>query len=501
MKKQYILIFSLICSLFVNAQNYHPFPYDSVFFETSSSDRPLLPLVKSNNPENMIMPINNMIDWGLDSYYIDDEFWMNAEPVFFPYQSWLGKISLDEEKIIFETAMENQIPIDLSHNIGESDTVFIQVPGTISELFFHVNITYNELEISPEDTIKHYRFNLLDENYEEIDFNDSSLEWEAPLNFEDQVFSISKHNGILSSPSFYYFPNSRQYTYKAKIAEVLNLNHQHAYTVFSNQVGDEIHTEYLRNYFLNRSKETSKKVYVDQEYHESLNAFISTIDVWTRKDTTTFLFEDETYLRDFTTSFNQITDTTYLDDYTDLNRIIPDGFPHNYSSNNKNGYFYRVQDSSFIKNIRTAYFNSGEFGVEINPSSEGEFYFSQFRLHTGGKYYESSGGYGNQSWYKLLYYNINGEIGGEPINESYLLEINDESFHQNQLIIKNNSIFINDSDKYENARIYNLNGEFISFYNKDDLHLPINIQDLKAGIYIISCWDGQKLHSYKFVKS
>ena len=501
MKKIYFLIFSIACFLSLKAQNYHPFPYDSVFFETSLNNRPLLPLVKSGNPENMIMPINNMVDWCYGSYHIDNESWIDAETSFFPYESWLGKVSLGEEKIIFETAMENQIPIDLSHNIGESDTVYVQVPSTNSGLSFHVKITYDELEISSEDTIKHYSFDLLDENYEETDFNYNSLNWEAPFNIEDQVFSISKHNGILSSPAFYYFPSSRQYNYKAKITELLDLSKQHAYTVFSNQVGDEIHTERLRNYFLDSSKESSKKIYVDQEFNESLNAFISVIDVWTRKDSTKYIFEDDVYLKTFTTSFDQVTDTTYLDDYPNLNRVIPDGFPHSFSTNNKNGYFYRDYDHSYLKQERSAFFYSEELGVTISPEFDGTFSHSQFQHHTGGEYYGDSGGFGGQSWYKVLYYNINGETWGEPITESYLLEASDELFAKPQLVIKNNSILLNNADKYENARIYSINGVLIQFFTKDNLQQEIDIQHLKKGIYIFACWTGKRLHSYKFIKA
>ena len=500
MKKQYILIFSLICSLFVKAQNYQPFPYDSVFFETSSSDRPLLPLVKSDDPENMIQPINNAVDWRSGSYHMDEWPLLDAVSNYFPYASWLGKVSIEDQIIEFETAMGNKIPIDLSHNIGESDTVFVQVPSTNAEFSFYVKITYDEKTSSPEDTIKHYRFHLLDENYEETDFYDSSIEWEAPFNIEDQVFSISKHNGIISSPAFYYFPNSLQYNYKAPIGELLDLSKPHAFEVFSNQAGDEIHTEYRRNDYLNSSTETSKKIYVDQEYNENLNAFISTADIWTRKDSLEYLFEEDDYLRTYTIAFDQVTDTTYLNDYPNLNRIVPDGFPHTFALNNENGYFYRALDHSFIRSKTNSIVYVEEFGVTINPETSSTSSSSHFQHQTGGPYHYSSPN-PRQSWYKILYYNINSEEWGEPIEESYLLEIEENTFSKPELTLKDNAIILNDADRYENARIYNTNGELGAFIKSDYLQEKIDIQHLKKGIYILACWTGKTLHTYKFIKS
>lgn len=500
MKKLYLLIFSLQCFLLANAQNFHPFPYDSVFFETTDENKILLPIIKTNDQNNMLMPIHNEINWRDGGFYIDFDFIIDEETTshFFPYQSWLGKVSFADNVITFETALENQIPIDLSHSIGESDTTFVQVPGTDQTLFFNVKITYHEQQIFANDTIKSYRFELLDENYLATEFYDST----SPYNIENHVFRISKNYGILSAPAFYYFPNSLQYHYKAPIGELLDLTKQHAYDIFKNEVSDEIHTKKTKHYFLDNSIEYKKKIYVDQEYDEMLNAFISVIDVWTRKDSTLYLFSDDSYEKSFTTSFQQVTDTTYLDDFPELNKIIPNGFPTEFSSSNTNGFFYRATDKSFMKFTTWGTFSSNNEGVYIELVYDGSSAVYQFQKHTGGMYYGSSITFGGGNSYEVLYYKFENEIWGTPISNSYILDVNEEQkLQKGSLITGETFIKLNNPKPYESGRIYNLNGQFIRYLSRENLQSDISTNDLKNGLYVLICWTGETVHRYKFLKS
>ena len=95
------LIFISFC-LNLKAQNFTPFPHDSLFFEQVETDAvPLMPLVKSNNSEDLILPINNYQQWtGLPVIFqFDIEGFFKT-----PLRSWLGKVKEEDNSLLFESA-------------------------------------------------------------------------------------------------------------------------------------------------------------------------------------------------------------------------------------------------------------------------------------------------------------------------------------------------------------------------------------------------------------
>lgn len=511
MKKQYLIFIFIIfynCSSSVFAQiqsfeDYHPFPYDSVFFELSTPDTELfgglMPVVKSGDPDDMLLPIQNTVHW-VDILKNQNNF--GSYPFIVSYESWLGKLSYADHEISIVTAFNDSLKIRTDLLVNTSDTCQFTLGGmTNRQLVVHCDT----IVITSADEIKEYSFSVLDENANPI----SGVFSEGAYDVESFLFRISKNNGILNTPAFFYFPYSEQYHYKAIAENILDQYTLNAYKIFHKNAGDEIHSLYEVDNsggwgFNNTDQVFYKRICVNEDYNEALQQIIFTYDIWKlEKYYTGGTSMSNPPVLNIIPDYNQIKDTLFLSDYNVFNKALPDGFGNEPW---EEGYFFNVDDLSFegITNNDVTNYNGDSLIIYqgIDQSSHEHY---NYRFGHGLRYHNSSAYSGGEGWYysfhQPVYTKINGVEWGEAIAESFILDIPESVSQEFKLLIENNRLYVQADFDYESARIYDVNGHFIKYISKQELDHYIMIDSLETGVYIFCLWDGAGAHSLKFVKN
>lgn len=492
MKKIIVLFCVFITTGLLKAQQYQPFPEDSLFFESSNIEDVLMPLVKRNDPENTIERVNTIPEWTALSLDWNNNF----QTIKLPIYSWLGKTYQDEEKIYFISALGDSIYIDTSIALGESYTIALQDHFIDYGEVAYLNVTlYNFFETETNDSIKEYRFTFLDDLNAPVSFN---YDTDIAINqhFDDHVFQLSKNNGIVKSPAFYYFPYGKQYTRKAKISEVLDFSSSYAYQVFHRSPGDEIHTKkHFGNFFNDESDTKEKKVCINQVYSLSNNTFYTTNEVWLRE------YDSQNFETEITHSYYEaMKDTLYLGDYQDLNKTVPNGL--GVDNNSTTGYFYQFNTASFVQDKIEDYGFYELINDSIHYTNQaGSTSVSSrecYQIALGGPYYETT--HHNGSGYKkIVYYDVNGMSWGVPFTDAYLLSTEDLK-EESYLYNKGDMLFINEPEQFENAAIYDLRACKIHQFNNKQIETGISTYHLHPGIYIINFWNKDSRVGFKFIK-
>lgn len=480
------LFFSLVFAFGVlKAQNdYEPFPYDSVFFESYDIEV-LMPVLKSDNPDNLLKPINNMYHWILADVFFDYSF---------EYNSWMGKVFTENQKINFVSALEDTISIDLSLSLNETDTMpFQDYYGEAYNLI----VTYADLLETDQDTVKTYTFKPLRENGNVVEYDYWLMGYIGDMNFK-----ISKHNGILACPSFYYFPQCKQYGFYDKITNVLDTTVLYAYQVFSQSPGDEVHTRWEDDFNANDPDSHVKRVKsvcVNQTYDENTQLLIRVNDIWKRED-----FGLLGGGGDPEFSFYQLKDTIDIGSYTNLNKIIPDGID---VDGGPYGYFYNKgvgANHGFESEIE--YDKVGEGAViNIGYTPGSDYFKTNYQLNHRVHYFFDKQDHEDGAWFhrrNYVYEKINGEETGTPYPDFYLMDIEETESLTFGISLMNSGSFIRIDTPIvlESARIYDISGKFLHYYSGEELHKNIQIDHLKSGIYVFIGWDGEKSFVSKFIK-
>lgn len=501
----YFVIIFFVTSTYVSGQefeDYHPFPYDSVFFEISTphEDRfeALMPIVKSGNADDMLLPINNNAHW-VDILKEQESF--GIFPFVVPYKNWLGEVSYVSQEIRFVTAFKDTIKIRTDLLVNTSDTCEFKIGvATMRKLVVHCNNIVEEVD----DEVKEYTFSVLDENSNPIDGGFGSTAY----NVESFSFRISKENGILNTPAFYYFPYCEQYEYKDFAKNILDQSTLNAYKVFHQNPGDEIHSLYETNSpGVGIPNQTFyKTICVNETYDETLNRMIRISDVWSlKKYTTGGTSMSNPLVWHIIPNYEQIKDSLYLNDFIALNNALPNGLGNEFW---EDGYFYNADSTYFEGVIDNDVLNINGDSLMVHKGLDNSDHTDYtFRLGHRFRYYNRQlyvGGEGSSNFFhKLVYTNINGEEWGTPYSDTFLLALEEDNVapvFQLIFIDRRNAIQIKSEQFFESARIYDLNGNFVKYISSDELEHEISIFDLKEGVYVFLAWDGQKAHSIKFLK-
>ena len=491
MKKIILFFCVFMYSGFINAQEYAPFPEDSLFFESNNADDVLMPLVKLNDLENNLQAVNTIPEWTALSLDWNNGF----QTIKLPVYNWLGKTYQEGDKIYFISALGDSIYIDTSISLGESYTIALEDHlldfGEVA--YLHVTF-YDFFESEANDSVKEYRFSFLDDLNAPVSFNyDASISLDH--HFDTHVFQLSKNNGIVKSPAFYYFPYGKQYSRMAKINEVLDFSTSYAYQVFHRSSGDEIQTEkHFENFFNYESNILEKKVCIQQNYNLSNNAFYTTNEVWRRE------YKSQNFEPEITHYYQEsLKDTLYLDDYGDLNKIVPNGLGVN---NNSTGYFYQLNTASFVeeKTVDYGYYELLNDSIHYTnePGSTSVQSTEYYQIALGGPYKVYSHHNGN-GYKKLIYYDVNGQTWGEAYTNAYLLNLDDL---ENELYLSydNDILSINKTANFESAAIYDLHGNLICSFDIRELVSGVSVYDMHSGIYIVNLWNSNKRVGFKFMK-
>lgn len=470
-----MLLFSSISLTAQEFEDYYPFPYDSVFFEPAELNDytfdALMPLIKSGDEDDMLLPIHNATHW------IEISEQGHSAYGLFPFKNWMGEVSYENQTIQFVSAFEDTIQIRTDVALNTTD----MIPFTRWENEYTMAITYENLLEIDGDFIKEYSFEIID--------GDGIL---SSFDIETMNFRISKENGILATPSFFYFPHVRQYNYKGKASDILDPNTSNAYKVFHQNPGDEIHSHKSKITSSSSGQNGGQNIYyktvcVNQDYNEDLQRLIRTSDIW--------------YLENNVAGFNQKKDTLYLDEYTNLNRLLPDGFGADIY---ENGAFYSSSDNAFFIEGFDDRWEVQNDSLYVTDYIDYMNYNSSW-YHLGHRLLYNEGAYffdwsGSHNSHKPVYTNINGEEWGTPYSDSFLLSLADKESDANKVFLEANNLYLTSDLTFESARIYNTKGDFIKYITGEELKTAISIADLPNGVYILWIWNGEKAFPYKFMK-
>lgn len=509
--KKLLAVLSLLSVTCLFAQDYAPFPEDSLFFKSEIPDHAWMPLVKSNDASDLIQKTNSWIEWSNlrhFNYIVDAEEDAVEGWDKLPMYSWLGKVTYDGDFISFKIANGDSIYIDTRLTGTDS----YQLPLNSDLYGFYGNIHYLNVQLddyyetSDGDSIKAYRFAYLDEamepTYHDFGNNYSSSEYDGLCDIENLVFVLSKNHGILESPSFYHFPYAINYERVGPITEELDLDTSRAYQVFYQEIGDEIHTEaYLVQDYQSYTVLSTKRICTDQSYDPITRVFETSYDVWTREDKQYKVAIDgvSELVNEMEVDFNQEIVTTDLDDYEELERAIPDGFSE---EGIEKGYYYIGDRKSFrykSGNITTVADSIAITG-DVFGENGYDLVVHEYGLRQGGLYYDNQNAILQVDNYKVVYYNFNGEEWGDAFTDAYILDIEDQEAKDIYIFYENGRLYLDGVHSFENANIYDMNGRLISSFGAEQLSEGVSILDIHSGTYLLNLWNNSDRKAFKFIK-
>ena len=386
----------------------------------------------------------------------------------------------------------DSIYIDLNKNLNEKDTFAFHHSNSTSELAYVEVIFQQELNIG-EDLVKEYAFSFLDEDYLPTDYGDPELYniKEGTANIADYVFRISQENGVLESPDFNYFPYCRQYVYRDKIENVLDLSMPHAYNIFNRNVGDELHIEdWNRTIAFSMSpfdySKAIKEKYTAREFDEDNMCLIREYDLWSR--------EDRDDIDGVTTklSFEQKKDTIKLLEYESLFPTIPDGIPH--------AYFYEEGLNGFVNRFVLP-FEIANDSLYIELLADVPSGFSYYTIGKGGPYFDRRNGFNDAQHTRALRYSkIDGEEEGDAYSDSFLLSQQEEE-KNNDLMITDGYIYFRNISDVNFLRVYNSMGVLLKSWDTNAAYGVFSIRDLPGAMYIV-VYGNENLHkTVKYFKT
>ncbi len=504
MKKIYTLMIAGLFSMLLPAQNYIPFPYDSVFFESDIPNSDLMPIVKkmgSTTEFEMVNPVPSiaLITLGANTYY--DEVY--TTPI-----HWLGLNVVNEDSLSFTPNFKyfdnsvdyGDIIINLNAPLHQKDTFQFEDVLMNEDQTLYVEVSFDSLIVDPFDTIKEYSFQILDGNYLEMNLE---LGYELDtlfFNINKQVFQISKHNGILKSPDFAFFPYCRQYSLKGEVKDFLNLNISHYEKIFKMEVGDEFHIkDYTSVHAGNTFSRLSKKMICTQQNFDEVNqAYITKYDVWKRLDEGQFDFQTLSSDSGFVySSFEQIVDTAYMADFDDLNIEVPNGMVDSSSAWYNHGYFLQ-SDLQSLMYYEVYQHVSYEDTILIAVGADGG-QFQEYHVFGHGHEYNDFTSVWGPNYYKPVYVSTSDTTWGDPYSDTFL-SIVENNLVEFEFFIQNNTIVLPSNTYFKDFRIYDINGRLLDYYKAENVSNGIDISGYPKGSYILIGYDGKTASHFKFIR-
>ncbi len=506
MKNVYCLLLVLMLPMAISAQNYAPFPYDSVFFESSIPNSDMMPVVKVAPNSNVLQDINPVPSLAIVT--ADAQF--DAVQVYSASKQWLGIQVLNEDSLYFKSNFKklnviddlDTIFIDLKANLNDKDTF-----NFVDHLYhpddtMYVEISYDSLIESLEDTIKEYSFQILDSSYAPINlftyymyYLDTTI-----YNLNNIVFQISKHNGILKSPDLAFFPYCKQYSLKGSIKDLLDLSTSHFDKVFKMDVGDEIHTRKYNSSMGNNTwnRYAKKRICIQQVYDSIEQTYITNFDVWERYDKAVYNFQNNTSDSTFVySSFEQIIDIVNESDFDNLNQMVPTGMEFNYSSWANRGYFLQSNLKTLMYYEVYMHLHYADT-IHIWGLYDGGQYQKHYNFGEGIEYFDHTDVWG-ANYYKPVYVSTSDTTWGTPYSDDFL-DIVENSTVEVEFFIQENKIILPANHEYQDFRIYDITGKLMDYYPSSSISEAIDISKYKHGTYILIGYDGKSAKHFKFVK-
>jgi len=291
--KYYLYVLVLFTSVFCNAQNWEPFPYDSVYFINVENDKDvILPIVKTYNPDNILIDMNTAQEF---------EILRSTKPLSIPHINsdnlsahWLGdSLQYNDGILKFKSLVfDTQFEINFNLTTHSSDTQSIELEDNVMNYFrYYIDSTFYDAELG--DTLKSINIQLLDSNYEQImETYESSFplfeQYPACLNsladidrssYNNRIL-IGKSTGIKEMPNLAFYPYCSTFKKHITVDSLKQLLSQPLF-----EVGDRIDHTYIAqgivtNYFVEYQY---KKVIILSGVNPANKTFNFAMNVWERK--------------------------------------------------------------------------------------------------------------------------------------------------------------------------------------------------------------------------
>lgn len=460
MKHFYILLFSLI-SIISQAQNWQPFPYDSVYFINAENDKDILiPVVKTPDSTDLLINMGTYGHLGIiDQLYLEYTPLSNIE-----YEHWFGKdLNYSSGHLTFNSLIfDDSLNINLNGSIHEADTQDIYINDSLFYFAYSVDSIYYDQTLN--DTLKSIKIALLGQNFDPVlteyqphDYLlDSTFHFYHCLNsLLDVTYStnnrrilIGKTTGIQEIPNLAFYPYCGLYK---KYVSVDSLKHRLTIPMF--ETGDRIDETVVHVSGItwdSSSRVESKKVITSLYINPFTETYDYTADYWER---------------------------TY--DYFDGDSIISETFEPNkpYSTS------YTVYNSSIFGSLNQPPIHMNtEWGIPMVG-----------HVNMNGAHFSGGANFANLSI-------MSNSESGQPYLDSRCVTyhtLNDEEFgSMHNIDVEENiaepfeswltqeTLFFN-TPIQGRVSIYSIDGKQVASMSTPDQSLSIPIANLESGMYLV----------------
>ncbi|MGB0871124.1 MAG: T9SS type A sorting domain-containing protein [Flavobacteriales bacterium] len=498
--KNLLLTLLFVISWNVQAQNWEPFPYDSVFFENTEPNQIMLPFIKT---------ADNQIKETFNKSIIATSFYpgvSSLRQIKTEIKPWLGNMNTTGNTLQFIGMLNDTITLKLNTN-SYIDTLkfrfdYTQTVDNIEKdkhVIYYLEIDkQTHLDVSNMDSISTYYFNILDSNFSSTTCFLNS-EFDCTETIDGDHLIISKSNGITDIPNLGMFPFCRQYKLGKTFSSEIS-NFSFADRIHNVQIGDEIHTKEF-NPGLNHLNAYEKMIVTNTNYSSTLNTVINTYDVWRREERSQWMmgiWTDTTILSQFTRI-----DTISLNQ--DYNKI-PDGL--NGSWYTSPGFYYKTSEYDDLPALYQENYNNGMPYSQDTINNTITFRGGVIDANSNNYYFYINGLSllffdHHESWYihtyKPVYFKTQTNEWGDPYTDPFILET-PEYESQTTYYINNNNLFWQSELEVNKARIYDIQGKLVSVYDSSSKSDQINIEHLTSGTYFLVLKSNTNAVNIKFVK-
>lgn len=462
------------------AQNWEPFPYDSVYFinEDNTTDI-LVPVVKSANSDDLLLKMHSKVEQGFIERSVTDmtlPSYQSTDPAGI---HWFGdQLDYNMGILSFKSVFSDEtLTIDLNAEIGAIDSQSFMIDNESFYLLVETDNQYFDTDIN--DSVKSITLTLTDHQFIPKEFNfspNTTSENCTDVDMFNLGYSslnkkilIGKTTGLQEIPNLAFYPFCRSFSKYKTVGEVKTiLLDSHL------EIGDVI-------------QGTSRQFYVGSgnsniNYDYSMVITDVELDVTGDRYIYTAEYSENTTPLDATPTIETESDKEfevklYSNDLFTGNEQQGNGFGTMLHMDSKWGYPY-------IQNIHQQPFPTGGLiGFQLA--------YLQTMTHADvtieNEPGEVSGGRNQVDC--ITYYNINGvQFGTE---EALSLE-DHENIGSLQLGMNNNVISLNKAIR-DIVNIYDINGRQISsihlMENTDTFNSPVK---LESGVYFVQFKEANK---------
>ena len=224
MKYLYALLGLVSLSSFSSqAQNWEPFPYDSVYFINEDNDMDILiPVVKSSNPDDLLLRMFTRWEQGFIKRSVTDLDLESYDALDSVGTHWFGdELNYSGGILSFETVFSDQIfTVDLQAEVGTIDSQSFTMDN--NQFYLLVETESQSFDSSLNDSVKTITLTLTDSLFAPKTFSHNPVDTSdicTDVNMYDLGYTslnksiiVGKTTGIQTIPNLVFYPFCRSFT-------------------------------------------------------------------------------------------------------------------------------------------------------------------------------------------------------------------------------------------------------------------------------------------------